>query len=211
MATKVKDKRKPSGFGTKKMPRAEREAQLLDLGERAFAELGFHSASMDDIAAAAGVTKPLIYAYFGSKEGFFIAGIRRAYEGCVERVEQAAEGVDDPAEMLTGVIHAVFGWVEDYRSLWSYVFGAQALGGRFAEEGARDTADMVSVIARILEQFVADPEVVAEIEPLAEASVAVTTAMADRWIRHPEEPRALQEARVVRILAPAMAAHLQAR
>jgi AcrR family transcriptional regulator len=211
MPTRVKEKRKSSRRGTKKMPRAEREAQLLDLAESAFAERGFHAVSMDDIAAAAGVTKPLVYAYFGSKEGLYLAGIRRAYERCVERVEEAVEGVDDPGEMLTRVIHAVFGWVDDYREHWPYIFGAQALGGRFAEEGARDLADMVSVITRILERFVTDPATASEIEPLAEASVGVTNAIADRWIRHPEEPQELQEERVIRILAPATAALAQAR
>src|SRR5688500_14107879 len=102
MAKAVKEKRAPSPRGgTKKMPRAQREAQLLDLAERAFAERGFQAVSMDDIAAAAGVTKPLIYSYFGSKEGLYLAGIRRAYEDCVERVEEAVKGVDEPAEMLT--------------------------------------------------------------------------------------------------------------
>ncbi len=209
MPSKVKEKLKRSAHGTKKMPRAERESQLLDLAERAFAEHGFHAASMDQIAAAAGVTKPLVYSYFGSKEGLYLAGLRRAYENCVVRVEESVKGVDDPAEMLTRVIHAVFGWFDDYRDHWPYIYGAQALGGRFAEEAARDIADFVAVITRIIGPF-ADPDD-PEIEPLAEVCVAVATALGDRWIRNPEEPRDLQEARVVGILAPALAARLQAR
>jgi AcrR family transcriptional regulator len=210
MARSVKDKRvKPRRSGTKGVPRAERERQLLDLAERAFAERGYHAASMDEIAAAAGVTKPIIYSYFGSKEGLFIAGVHRAYERGVERVETAAAGGGEPAELLMRVIHAVFGWIEDYRGQWPYIFGAQALGGRFAEEAAKARAGMVAVIARILEQIITDPEARDEIEPLAEACVAVNTALANRWIRHPEEPRELQEARAVRILGPAIAAQAQ--
>lgn len=205
-AVKTKSAGRSRRTGTKRMPRAERERQLLDLAERAFARRGYHAASMDEIAAAAGVTKPMIYSYFGSKEGLFIAGVHRAYERCVERVESAAARGGEPGEVLTRVTQAVFGWVEDYRGQWPYVFGAQALGGRFAEEAASARASMVALIARILEQTVTEPEAAGEIEPLAEVCVAVNMALADRWIRHPEEPRALQEARAVRILGPAIAA-----
>lgn len=210
MAKLVKEKTaSPLRGGTKGMPRAKREAQLLDVAERAFAERGYHASSMDQIAAAAGVTKPIIYAYFGSKEGLFIAGVDRAYQRCIERVEAAAAAGGDPSEVLTRVIQAVFGFIEDYWEQWPYIFGAQALGGRFAEEAARATAGLVAVITRILEQLVPDPAAAGELEPLAEACVAVNTALANRWIRHPEEPRELQEARALRFLGPAIAAHVQ--
>jgi AcrR family transcriptional regulator len=195
--------------GTKGMPRAQRERQLLDLAERAFAERGYHAVSMDEIAVAAGVTKPIIYTYFGSKEGLFIAGIRRAYDRGVDRVERAAAEGGEPGEVLLRVVGAVFGWIEDYRGQWPYIFGAQALGGRFAEEAAKATAGMVDVVRRVLERMAVGPQEPAELEVLAEACVAVHTALANRWTRHPEEPRELQEARAVRILGPVLAAHLQ--
>jgi AcrR family transcriptional regulator len=208
MTRSVKDKpAKPRRTGTKGVPRAERENQLLDLAERALAERGYHAASMDEIAAAAGITKPIIYSYFGSKEGLYVAAIHRAYEDCVQRVELAAAGGDDPGELLTRVIGAVFSWVEDNREQWPYVFGARALGGEFAEEAANALTGMGALIARILRQVITDPAATDELEPLGEACVAVTTALADHWIRHPEVSRELEEARVIRILAPAIAAH----
>jgi AcrR family transcriptional regulator len=213
MAGSVRDKRvkrvTPRRSGTKGMPRAERERQLLDLAERAFAERGYHAASMDEIASAAGVTKPIIYSYFGSKEGLFIAGVQRAYERCVERVEVAAAEGGEAGELLVRVIQAVFGFVEDYRGQWPYIFGAQALGGRFAEEAAKARAGMVAVIARILRQIITDPEAAGEIDPLAEVCIGACEALANRWVGHPEEPRELQEARAVRILGPAIAALAQ--
>ena len=61
-----------------RMPRAEREAQMLQVAERVFGARGFQAATMDEIAEQVGVTKPLIYDYFGSKEGLFAATIERA-------------------------------------------------------------------------------------------------------------------------------------
>ena len=52
----------------KRMPRADRERLMLDVAEKMFANRGFHDASMDEVAAAAGITKPMLYNYFGSKE-----------------------------------------------------------------------------------------------------------------------------------------------
>jgi AcrR family transcriptional regulator len=51
------------------MPRAQREEQILGIAEEVFAERGFQATTMEDIAERVGVTKPLIYEYFGSKEG----------------------------------------------------------------------------------------------------------------------------------------------
>ena len=63
----------PRRAGSRGVPRAVREPQILEVAGRIFAARGYHAASMDEIAAAADVTKPLVYAYFGSKEGLYVA------------------------------------------------------------------------------------------------------------------------------------------
>lgn len=57
---------------TTRMPRAQRRTQLLELATRVFTEKGFHGTSMDDIASAAGVTKPVLYQHFDSKETLYV-------------------------------------------------------------------------------------------------------------------------------------------
>src|SRR5689334_15178177 len=61
----------------KRMPRAVREQQMLDAAVRTFGQRGYRSASMDEIADLAGVSKPLVYLYLNSKEDLFTACIRR--------------------------------------------------------------------------------------------------------------------------------------
>jgi AcrR family transcriptional regulator len=61
-----------------RMPRPQREEQILRIAEEVFAERGFQATTMEDIAERVGVTKPLIYEYFGSKEGLLSACITRA-------------------------------------------------------------------------------------------------------------------------------------
>ncbi|MFD6734770.1 TetR/AcrR family transcriptional regulator, partial [Micromonospora aurantiaca] len=52
----------------KRLPRAVREQQMLDAAVKVFSRRGFHAASMDEIADDAGISKPMVYAYLGTKE-----------------------------------------------------------------------------------------------------------------------------------------------
>src|SRR6058998_775979 len=76
--------------GRRKVPRAVRERQMLDVAGRVFALRGFHAASIEEIAEGAGISKPMIYSYFGSKEGLYLALVRRATDKFYESVERAS-------------------------------------------------------------------------------------------------------------------------
>jgi AcrR family transcriptional regulator len=61
----------------KRMTGKERREQLLDIGRRLFAERGFEGTSIEEIAARAGVSKPLVYEHFGGKEGLYAVVVDR--------------------------------------------------------------------------------------------------------------------------------------
>jgi AcrR family transcriptional regulator len=77
------------------VPRAVRERQLVELGEELFAERGFAKASMDELARRAGVTKPVIYELFGSKEGLFRACLEGLALRLADAIAEAARGADE--------------------------------------------------------------------------------------------------------------------
>src|ERR671938_1780699 len=77
-----------------RVPRAVRERQLVDLGEQLFAERGFAKASMDELARRAGVTKPVIYELFGSKDGLFRACLEGLALRLAEEIAAAARAAD---------------------------------------------------------------------------------------------------------------------
>jgi AcrR family transcriptional regulator len=79
------------------VPRAVRERQLVELGEELFAERGFAKASMDELARRAGVTKPVIYELFGSKDGLFRACLEGLALRLAEQIAEAARGADRAA------------------------------------------------------------------------------------------------------------------
>lgn len=78
------------------MSREQREQQLLDVAESVFGERGYQDTTMEDIAAAAGITKPVIYDHFGSKERLLASVVDRAREHLDEQ-RNAAQRLLDPA------------------------------------------------------------------------------------------------------------------
>jgi AcrR family transcriptional regulator len=98
-----------------RVPRAQREEQILTAAEQVFAERGFHATSMDEVAERVGVTKPLIYEYFGSKEGLLSACITRARTQLREATELswASVGPDAPlSEVFEAGVRAFFEFID---------------------------------------------------------------------------------------------------
>ncbi|MGI8330577.1 TetR/AcrR family transcriptional regulator [Actinomadura scrupuli] len=76
------------------MTGTERRQQLLDVGRTLFAERGFDGTSVEEIAAKAGVSKPVVYEHFGGKEGLYAVVVDREMERLLALVTRAlADGV----------------------------------------------------------------------------------------------------------------------
>ena len=83
-----------------RLPRAEREQQMLDTARALFAARGYADVTMDEVAAEVGVTKPLLYTYFGNKEQLLLACLKPAAEALVESVVTAVQHAPDAAGAL---------------------------------------------------------------------------------------------------------------
>lgn len=94
---------------------ADRRAQLLDVAGGLFAEHGFYGLSMEQLADAAGVSKPVLYQHFPSKRDLYLALVRDAVREMEERVRTALAGTTDNRARLEGAIAAYFDFVEDRR------------------------------------------------------------------------------------------------
>jgi AcrR family transcriptional regulator len=108
----------------KRVPRAEREPQMLDAATEVFSERGFHAASMEEIAARVQVTKPMLYAYFGSKEGLYRATVERAGNHLVRLVEGLMEERDAEQRLSAGA-DALLDFVFAQRASWAVVYNEQ--------------------------------------------------------------------------------------
>ena len=100
-----------------RMPRAQREEQILAVAEQVFAERGYQATTMEDIADRVGVTKPLIYEYFGSKEGLLSACITRARTQLREATEASWEAVGPDAaleDVFRAGVRAFFTFIDEH-------------------------------------------------------------------------------------------------
>ncbi|MGW2343687.1 TetR/AcrR family transcriptional regulator [Streptomyces sp. NPDC001661] len=103
----------------KRVPRHVREQQIIDVGVRVFAKRGYHAASVDEIAELAGISKPMVYLYLESKEGLFLACLRREAERLVAAFQEAARGAGAAPELrLYAGLSAFFAFVAEHRDSW---------------------------------------------------------------------------------------------
>lgn len=173
----------------KRLPRAVREQQMLDAAVKVFSRRGFHAASMDEIADDAGISKPMVYAYLGTKEELFVACLHREGTRMMEAIAGAA-APDLPAdERLWRGLRAFFGFVGAHRDGWAVLY-RQARGSQpFAAELATMRGRLVEVVAGMLDHALRAKgrEVGAtDLEVVAYALVGATESLADWLADHPE-------------------------
>jgi AcrR family transcriptional regulator len=164
----------------RRVPRRLREEQMLDAAGKIFAAGGFHAASMDQIATAAGISKPMLYNYFGSKEGLYIAYVQRSGLALLQAM-RTADSPDATAEarLHAGVL-AFLNYVDDHRSGWVVLHQeASSQGGPIAEQ----VAELRQRIARMLEGLF-------DSDAFAHAFVGASESLANWWLEHPDVSQA---------------------
>jgi len=101
-----------------------RRRQLLDAGAELFARHSYEEISMRQIAAAAGVSKPLLYHYFPSKTELFKAAVAEKAAELANVIEPSHEG--SPVEQLAGSLDAYLGWIEKNAGSWAKLMQSAA-------------------------------------------------------------------------------------
>ena len=181
--------------GRKRLPRAVREQQMLDAAVAVFSAAGFHDASMDEIAARAGISKPMVYAYLGSKEELFLACLHREGTRLMEAVASAVEPADSPPlppdEQLWRGLRAFFAFVGAHRDGWRVLYRQARATEPFVAELAAMRARMVDVVCVLLSRVIATggraPRPV-DVTAMAYALVGAGESLADWAVDHSEEP-----------------------
>ena len=90
----------------------ERREQLLDIGRRLFAERGLEGTSIEEIAAQADVSKPVVYEHFGGKEGLYAVVVDREVERFLALATRLLEG-DDTMEKFEVAAVELLSYIQD--------------------------------------------------------------------------------------------------
>jgi len=94
-----------------RLPAASRRRQLLDVALETFARSGLDATTMDDIAHAAGVTKPLLYQHFKSKRALFLELLDDVVVRIIDALTGAAESASGPRQQVEAGFSAYFHFV----------------------------------------------------------------------------------------------------
>ncbi|SEP93899.1 TetR/AcrR family transcriptional regulator [Lentzea albida] len=90
----------------------ERREQLLDVSRALFAEKGFDATSVEEIAARASVSKPVVYEHFGGKEGVYAVVVDREMQRLMDQIVDALDGGSHPRELLERAACALLDYIE---------------------------------------------------------------------------------------------------
>jgi AcrR family transcriptional regulator len=95
-----------------RMTSAERREQLIEIARSLFAERGFEGTSVEEIAARAGVSKPIVYEHFGGKEGLYAVVVDREVRQLLDSMRSSLTG-GHPRELLEQAAMSLLGYVEE--------------------------------------------------------------------------------------------------
>jgi AcrR family transcriptional regulator len=182
----------------RRLPARERRALIEDAAARLFAERGYGATTVADVVTAAGVSKPMLYRHFESKQDLQMKLLARS------RDELAAAPLDaflhepgDPEQRLPAMIDAWFAHVEQHphtsKNLLQDATGDPEIEALQRELRRQQRAADVALLREFAPQL---PE--AELEPLGEIIRSALTGLALWWLEHPGTPRAVLVAAVLR-------------
>jgi AcrR family transcriptional regulator len=164
-----------------RLPRAERRAAIIEAAGRLFGERGYEATRLDDVAAAAGVTKPIVYRHFDSKRGLYLALLDRHRDDLAGFVSSIpAEGTTE--ERLRAVLEVWLSYVEDHSYAWKMLFRDTGGGPEVAARRREVHARARAVLVEVIRSLAATPVPRRELEPLAELMSMGMAALVLWWI-----------------------------
>jgi AcrR family transcriptional regulator len=170
-----------------RLSRDDRMEQTLEAAHALFAERGYAAVTMEEIAAAIGVTKPLLYNYFGNKERLYIACMERSADALITTIAEAVRETENPGDALGAGVRAFFSFLDSDRSAWAVLFDETLpQAGEVFERVAAYRGQILDLVsASLLAQLPMRRREGAkvEVEALSTALLGASEALARWWLR----------------------------
>ncbi|CAM5337533.1 TetR/AcrR family transcriptional regulator [Streptomyces abikoensis] len=179
--------------------RAEARSRIETAAARLFGERGYAATTIDDIAAAAGLSKPMLYRHFDSKKELHLELLERHRDGLAAAPPGEPPRGGDPDARLRAVLEAWFEQVESSPYTWR-LLSAGTTGDPEVQELQRAIRARQRAAAEALLRQFAPWLPGAELEPLGEAVRSSFHGLALWWLEHRETPRALLVSAMLRIV-----------
>lgn len=146
-------------------PKKNSREAILKVAVEKFAQSGYAGTSVQDIISAAGITKPTLYYYFGSKHGLYREVVHTATDECYRLMQEALARSEDVQTQLVEILAAMFGFATTHRDLTRIVFSAAFAPAaevesdqEYDEKSLRNFMLVNSIVENGIEQGVLDPK-----------------------------------------------------
>jgi AcrR family transcriptional regulator len=166
----------------------ERREQLLDVGRSLFAERGFDGTSVEEIAARAGVSKPVVYEHFGGKEGLYAVVVDREVGRLLDMVTTALTG-DDPRLLLQQATLAMLTYVEDQADGFRILVRESPVGLQKGGGFATIISDIASQVEHILGRQFKARGFETKLAPLYSQALVGMVALTGQWWLDQRKPK----------------------
>lgn len=134
-----------------------RREQILAVALETFSTYGYHNTSMNDVAEAAGVTKPVLYQHFDSKRDLYSALLEEVGNRLLTAISKATAGAVDGKSTTEMGFQGYFRWVADDHAAFRLLFGSGARrDDEFAAAVRRVTAAAASAVAPLIDVDIDD-------------------------------------------------------
>ncbi|MBO0842476.1 MAG: TetR/AcrR family transcriptional regulator [Nocardioides sp.] len=197
--------------GTKGVPRADRELQIVRTAAEVFGNDGFARASVATVAERAGISKPLVYQYFGSKEGLFSAVIHYGGAQLADEMERIARGDSVGLERGLRTLDGLFRFLEPQPWLWRIFFDSTAptdgeVALALAQYMERITELALEGVGELMSLLGDDDPL--DVSAMTSVWMNISDALVTWWIDHPEVTPSDMTARCYRLFAAVAGAGL---
>ncbi len=166
-----------------RLPADQRRLQLLDVARDRFAEQGFHATSMDEIAEAAGVTKPVLYQHFPSKRALYVELLEDTGRELLANLADATSRAGSPRERVELSFRAYFNFVASNPAAFRLLLGTSL---RADTEFAGVVEEILESIAEMVSLLIDIPASDEQRRTLATALVGMAETVGRRAIRDPK-------------------------
>jgi AcrR family transcriptional regulator len=166
--------------GTKRLPRAVREQQMLDAAVQMFSVNGYHETSMDTIAAQAEISKPMLYLYYGSKEELFGACLNRELTRFVDTVRSDIDFTQSPKDLLRNAVVSFLSYIDANRASWMVLYTQATSSQAFAHTVRDGRERIIDLVGRLLRSGTRNPGPDTDFDMMAVALVGAGEAVATR-------------------------------
>lgn len=161
---------------SQRMPQAQRRDQLVSVATEVFSRSGYRTASMDAVAIAAGVSKPVLYQHFDSKQSLYLAVIDAANAVFDTVLTEALHSSDDNEERVSAAISAYFDFVTDHRAEFLIIARADSYEPGALKRASTSSDRAATCIAELIQRESA--ATAAEARLLARAVMSMAEAAA---------------------------------